>query len=131
MKRIALFVTFLTVVGSGACKSTPKSEPAPSSPTTTAPEKAPEQKVVAPDAAAAGSAAATNDPWKKDAPKQKDPLPHPMFWSIEKDGKTSYVLGTIHVGDRRRGAAAASSCGRSSTPRRTFAMETDLEGSAR
>src|ERR1700760_3319989 len=28
----------------------------------------------------------------------KDPLPHPLFWAIEKDGKTTFVLGTMHIG---------------------------------
>jgi uncharacterized protein YbaP (TraB family) len=37
------------------------------------------------------------DPWSKPAPK-KDPLTRPLFWKIEKDGKTSYALGTIHLG---------------------------------
>src|SRR6476620_833563 len=37
------------------------------------------------------------DPWTKPAPK-KDPLPHPLFWSVEKDGKTTYYLGTMHIG---------------------------------
>jgi hypothetical protein len=41
----------------------------------------------------AGSA----DPWAK-APVAKDPLPHPLFWAVEKDGKTTYVLGTMHMG---------------------------------
>jgi uncharacterized protein YbaP (TraB family) len=37
------------------------------------------------------------DPWARAEPKQ-DPLAKPLFWSIEKDGKTSYVLGTMHQG---------------------------------
>jgi uncharacterized protein YbaP (TraB family) len=59
----------------------------------------------APDRAPGGSAApgpatATApgaDPWAKPAAK-KDPLAHPLFWSIEKDGKTTYILGTMHMG---------------------------------
>lgn len=121
MKRIALFVTFLTAVGSGACKSTPKSEPAPSPP----PTAASEPKVAAPEPAAAGSAAPANDPWKKDAPKQKDPLPHPMFWSIEKDGKTSYALGTIHLGVDAE-ARLPQLVWDKLDAAKTFAMETDL-----
>jgi len=41
----------------------------------------------------AGSA----DPWSQPA-AAKDPLQHPLLWSIEKDGKTSYLLGTMHMG---------------------------------
>jgi uncharacterized protein YbaP (TraB family) len=37
------------------------------------------------------------DPWSAPAPK-KDPLPHPLLWAIEKDGMTSYALGTMHLG---------------------------------
>lgn len=48
-------------------------------------------------AGSAGSAATAADPWSKPEPA-KDPLKHPLFWSIEKDGKTSYVLGTMHTG---------------------------------
>jgi uncharacterized protein YbaP (TraB family) len=37
------------------------------------------------------------DPWaKQEAPKQ--PLEKPLFWKLEKDGKTSYLLGTMHMG---------------------------------
>ncbi|MCX5747488.1 MAG: TraB/GumN family protein [Proteobacteria bacterium] len=47
---------------------------------------------------AGAGAAATADPWlpTQDTPKQ--PMPHPLFWSIEKDGKTTFVLGTMHLG---------------------------------
>lgn len=38
------------------------------------------------------------DPWAKSAETKKDPLPHPLLWAIEKDGKTSYALGTFHMG---------------------------------
>jgi len=43
------------------------------------------------------SGSASADPWSKPA-AAKDPLKHPLFWSIEKDGKTSYALGTMHMG---------------------------------
>src|SRR5690348_9033942 len=42
-----------------------------------------------------GSAAP--DPWNPPAPA-KDPLKKPLLWKLEKDGNTSYLLGTIHVG---------------------------------
>lgn len=49
-------------------------------------------------AGSAGSAGVQSpDPWSK--PKVvKDPLTKPLFWSIEKDGKTDYILGTMHTG---------------------------------
>jgi uncharacterized protein len=31
-------------------------------------------------------------------PTPTQPFPRPMFWSIAKDGKTSYALGTMHTG---------------------------------
>src|SRR5574338_1473664 len=50
------------------------------------------------DTSHAGSAAPTRtaaDPWSK-PDEARDPLPHPLFWKLEKDGHTSYLLGTIH-----------------------------------
>jgi uncharacterized protein YbaP (TraB family) len=37
------------------------------------------------------------DPWTQPAPA-KDPLKRPLLWSLEKDGRTSYLLGTMHGG---------------------------------
>jgi uncharacterized protein YbaP (TraB family) len=45
---------------------------------------------------AANAAPTQKDPWGSTA--QQDPLPHPLLWKIEKDGKTSYALGTFHMG---------------------------------
>ena len=39
---------------------------------------------------------AQKDPWSQQV--KKDPLPRPLLWSIEKDGKTSYAFGTFHMG---------------------------------
>lgn len=139
MKRALLVVTLVAAFGAG-CK---KSEPADSANTeaktggkTGTTNGADEPKVVetatgsAPGSAAiaTGSAAPTSaDPWSK-PPAAKDPLPRPFLWSVEKDGTTSYLLGTIHQGvdaesrlppivfEKLDGA-------------RAFAMETDL-GSA-
>jgi uncharacterized protein YbaP (TraB family) len=47
--------------------------------------------------AAADPTAPAADPWAGQ-PIHKDPIAHPFLWSIEKDGKTSYALGTFHVG---------------------------------
>ena len=44
------------------------------------------------------------DPWAKAPddtsrpPPVSDPVPHPFFWSIARDGKTTDVLGTLHMG---------------------------------
>lgn len=68
---------------------------------------------------------AKSDPWQKpDA--AKDPLPHPLFWSVEKDGKTTYFLGTMHLG------VDASSrlpdlVWQKLDGAKAFAMETDLD----
>ena len=56
---------------------------------------------------------------------RKDPLPHPLFWAVEKDGKTTYVLGTMHVGidpDTR----IPDLVWKKLDDARAFAMETDL-----
>ncbi len=53
---------------------------------------------------AAGSAAPAAtpdpaaDPWAAKAPEKIDTLKRVFLWSIEKDGKTSYAFGTMHVG---------------------------------
>jgi uncharacterized protein YbaP (TraB family) len=73
MKRVALFVTLVSLVGT-ACKE--------------------DRKAPKPGPAVTGSAA---DPWTQPTAK-KDPLPRPFFYSLEKDGKTSYVIGTMHRG---------------------------------
>lgn len=130
MKRIALFVTFLTAVSSGACKRTaPSTEPAstPTARTDTGSAQPTPPPGVAPAAGSgAGSAAAAGDPWKQaDTAKPKDPLPHPMFWAIEKDGKTSYALGTIHLGVDAE-ARLPQLVWDKLDAAKTFAMETDL-----
>jgi uncharacterized protein len=55
-----------------------------------------------------------------------DPLPHPLFWSAEKAGKTTYFLGTMHVGidaDTRLPAVVWTKLHGATS----FAMEADLE----
>jgi uncharacterized protein YbaP (TraB family) len=110
MKRL-LLVTFATVLGLIGCKqSAPPPEPAK----------------VAPTAQASTGTAdnAAPDPWQS-APKQKNPLARPLFWSIEKDGITSYALGTIHVGvDPEERLPQLVWDKLDAAP--TFAMETDL-----
>jgi uncharacterized protein YbaP (TraB family) len=117
MNRALLIVTLVTAFGIG-CK---KSEPAKTEPTTTGSsteEKAP----VAPTPTPALPAEA--DPWSKPAPA-KDPLARPFFWSVEKDGKTSYLLGTIHQGvDAESRLPKIVFDKLDASP--AFAMETDL-----
>jgi uncharacterized protein YbaP (TraB family) len=95
----------LTLAVLAACN---KSEPpTPAKPAPTAPAAKP-----------------ANDPWSQPEVR-RDPLLHPLLWSVEKAGKTTYFLGTMHMGvdpearlpklvwDKLDGAPA-------------FAMETDL-----
>lgn len=56
------------------------------------------------------------------------PLPRPLLWAIEKDGKTTYFLGTMHVGiapDR-----LPASVWDKLHAAKTFAMEADLDDPA-
>lgn len=82
--RVGLLVTLLALVGSVACKRShePAATPAGSVGS-------------AGSSGSAGSAAA--DPWAGAEPV-KDPLPRPFLWSAEKDGRTTYLFGTMHVG---------------------------------
>ena len=86
MKRgsLGLLVMLIALVGTPtACK---KSDPKTETPPTPA--------AASKDAAAP---AAVADPWQqKNAPK--DPVKKVFFWSAEKDGKTTYLLGTMHMG---------------------------------
>jgi len=58
-----------------------------------------------------------------------DKLPHPLLWSAEKDGKTTYLLGTIHVGVDAETKLPASVWDKLAAAR-SFAMETDLSDPA-
>lgn len=90
MKRgLGLLVMLVSLVGTTSCKKAEKSSEAP--PKVTVPTPTPTPKVDD------GSAGATADPWKQQAAK-KDPLKAILFWSAEKDGKTTYLLGTMHMG---------------------------------
>lgn len=55
-----------------------------------APEPPPSQQAAPPAAPAA-------DPWQGAVPA-KDPLPRPFLFAAEKDGKTTHLLGTMHIG---------------------------------
>jgi uncharacterized protein YbaP (TraB family) len=79
--RHGLLVTLVALASTGAaCKKArePTPEPAP------APAPAP-------------TADPAVDPWQG-AAREKDPLPRPFLWTAEKDGATTYLLGTMHVG---------------------------------
>jgi uncharacterized protein YbaP (TraB family) len=94
MKR-SLFVTLTSLIGLvgsfTACKqaSPPQSRPA---------EVVKTDSPIVVEHPGSGSGT-TADPWTKTAaPAAKNPLKRPLLWSIEKDGKTSYALGTMHIG---------------------------------
>lgn len=119
MNRALLIVTLVTAFGI-ACK---KSEPAKTEPATTG-SSTETKDPVAPTDTPTLPPATEADPWSKPAPA-KDPLAKPFFWSVEKDGKTSYLLGTIHQGvdaESRLPAIVFDKLDAS----RAFAMETDL-----
>ena len=127
MKR-ALSVSLIALVGLAACKqSAPTSEPSKTPtplPTETA-RAAPAPAVAHPGSAAPAPAA---DPWVT-APTKKDPLPHPLLWSIEKDGKTTYALGTIHLGVDAESRLPPIVWDKLDAAK-AFAMETDLSDPA-
>lgn len=84
MKRgLAVVVMMVSLVGTSCRKSEKPAAPPPTP--------------VAIADAATGSAAAAPDPWKQEAAK-KDPLKAIFFWTAEKDGKVTYLLGTMHMG---------------------------------
>lgn len=105
----------LTIAVLGACN---KSEP----PAPAAPVAQPPSGAISKPAAAAPA----NDPWTQPAVK-RDPLPHPLFWAVEKSGKTTYFLGTMHMGvDPESRLPQIVWDKLDAAP--TFAMETDLDG---
>jgi uncharacterized protein YbaP (TraB family) len=112
MKR-ALFVGLafaLVACKQSAPPPTPETKPAVAVQPAPPPSPAPQPKAA--------------DPWSKPAPK-KDPLARPLFWSIEKDGKTSYALGTIHLGVDAEARLPSIVWDRLDAAN-AFAMETDL-----
>src|SRR5690349_4235312 len=62
-------------------------------------------------------------------PAAKEPLAHPLFWAVEKDGKTTYVLGTMHAGVDPD-ARIPELVWRKLDEAPAFAMETDLSKAA-
>lgn len=88
-------MTVVSLAGLAACKKSeaPSTQPAP---TTVMPGSA-----AGPGMTGSGSAApapqASADPWAK-PPAAKEPIQKPFLWAAEKDGKTTYFLGTMHMG---------------------------------
>ena len=100
---IALLVALAAMAG---CQ---RDHAPPSAPTPTSPAATPSQQP---------------DPWAI-APIKREPLARPLLWSIEKDGHTSYALGTIHMGvdpESRLPDVVWQKLDHAPT----FAMETDL-----
>jgi uncharacterized protein len=110
LRNAGLLVALLAAVG--ACK---KSNP---------PEQKAGSGVVEITGGSAGSAAGAKDPWAKPA-VAKDPLTKPLFWSIEKDGKTDYLLGTMHTGVDPE-SRLPDIVWKKLDESKTFAMETNL-----
>ncbi|MDB4958454.1 MAG: GumN family protein [Myxococcales bacterium] len=113
--RHATVLVAVLSAGVACKKSEPAAPPTPVSDVT--PSGTPAPAVAPPNPAA-------QDPWQKTAPK-KDPLAHPLFWSIEKDGKTTYILGTMHLGVDAEARLPAIVWTRLDEAK-AFAMETDL-----
>jgi uncharacterized protein len=115
MKRVVAMVVLAALAGLGCKQDGTKAR--------SATETASKATTAAP---AAGSAAA--DPWAQPEPK-KDPVKAPLLWAMEKDGKTSYLLGTIHKGvDAEARLPAYVFAKLEAAP--TFAMETDRDAAA-
>lgn len=79
-----------------------------------------------PSVGSAASGSTAPDPWAGDpTPVKKDPLAKPFFWSATKDGKTTYFLGTMHMGVDAEVRLPDSIFDKLGT-QPTFAMETDV-----
>lgn len=70
----------------------------------------------------------SSDPWSKPAPK-KEPIAHPLLWAAAKDGKTTYFLGTMHLGVDAE-ARLPPIVWKRLDDAPAFAMETDLQSQA-
>jgi uncharacterized protein len=117
MKRAVVFMTLVAALGT-ACKNGPKATPGAPAGTTTA--------AVAPGAPASAGNAKGAPPA---SPAPSDPLAHPLFWSVEKAGKTTYFLGTMHVGIDAEARLPAIVWDKLHAAK-TFAMEADLDDPA-
>ena len=118
-RRLALTLSLLAVCALAACKGD-GNQAAPAAGTATTPT----QPGVAPAPTQPGPAATGEDPWAAKgvvAPA----IERPLFWSATKDGKTTYLLGTMHLGvnaDTQLPAWVKTRLDEG----KAFAMETDL-----
>jgi uncharacterized protein len=113
MKRVVVLVTFAAALGTSGCRQhrDPASAPA---------------ETVAPSGLGTTSGAATSPHAGPQAANSNATLAHPLLWSAAKDGKTTYFLGTMHVGidaDARLPALVWSKLHAA----KVFAMEADLD----
>lgn len=108
----------LLLAASAACKGADKA-PTPSAGSSGS----------APAAASGSGSQAAADPWTEKAP-EKDPLKRPLLWAIEKEGKTSFALGTMHLGIDPN-ARLPELVWQKLDASPTFAMETDLAEGAK
>ncbi|HSD90319.1 MAG TPA: TraB/GumN family protein [Kofleriaceae bacterium] len=119
LRNAGLLVAILAAAGACKKSETPTKQQSSGSAAVVA-----EAHGSADSAEVATGSGASGDPWSK--PKSaKDPLPKPLFWSVEKDGKTDYLLGTMHMGidpESRLPDIVFHKLDES----KTFAMETDL-----
>jgi uncharacterized protein len=119
MKPRSAGLLVVLLAATAACKGAEKG-PAPSTPGAGS---------AAPVAGSGSGSQAAADPWTEKAP-EKDPVKRPLLWSIEKDGKTSYALGTMHLGiDPNTRLPDLVWQKLDASP--TFAMETDLAEGAK
>jgi len=105
MKRAVVLLTWIAALGA-ACQKGPEATGTATG-TATAPAIA---------EVARGAKPGTTKP---------DPLPHPLFWAVEKDGKTTYFLGTMHTGVDAEARLPALVWNKLHAAT-TFAMEADL-----
>jgi uncharacterized protein YbaP (TraB family) len=110
MKRLVVLVTFAAVAATACKKPADSRAPAPAEPTTvaTAPARAPENL---------------------NAPAPAQALAHPLLWSAEKAGHTTYLFGTMHAGIDAE-ARLPPVIWRTLDAARVFAMEADLDDPA-
>jgi uncharacterized protein len=126
MKRAVVLVTWITALGAAlggagpGCRSS--SDPAAAS---TAGAATPGAAI--PGAASASPGVASASPGANRA--GGDVLARPLLWSVEKGGKTTFFLGTMHIGIDAETRLPAAVWNRLHAAT-TFAMEADLDDPA-
>ncbi len=98
-----------SLIGTTGCKRSGNEEPA---------KQPPKLEI------GSGSALA-DDPWASPPKPAKDPLAKPLFWSATKDGTTTYLLGTMHMGIDAESRLPDVVFAKLDAAK-SFAMETDL-----